>query len=85
MKTSLSIAFITLTVLLLTGCAGKSERQFVSGCKAGGGDTAACTCIYSKLEKKFGADALEHSLHTIQQTEEFHREMISYTYQCLKE
>lgn len=83
MKTQISILFISCSLLM--GCTSKSERQFVSGCKAGGGDTAACTCIYSKLEKKFGADALEHSLHTIQQTEEFHREMISSTYQCLKE
>ncbi|AXY57675.1 hypothetical protein CDG60_14550 [Acinetobacter chinensis] len=85
MKTSFFMTSIALTVLLLTGCAGKSERQFISGCRSGGGDTATCSCIYSKLEKKFGADALEHEIRTIQQTEAFHREMINSTYQCLKE
>lgn len=84
MKTLTSLALISL-VMMTAGCASKTERQFISGCKTGGIDGSTCSCIYDKLENKYGEDALKENLYTLQQTESFQGDMVNISYQCMKE
>ncbi len=84
MKTLTSLALISL-VMMTAGCASKTERQFISGCKTGGINGSTCSCIYDKLENKYGEDALKENLYTLQQTESFQRDMVNISYQCMKE
>ena len=84
MKTHTSLALISLA-LMTTGCASKTERQFISGCKKGGIDGSTCSCIYDKLEKKYGEDGLKENIYTLQQTESFQMDMVNVSYQCMKE
>ena len=84
MKIQTSLALITLT-LMIVGCASKTERQFISGCKTGGIDGSTCSCIYDKLEKKYGEDELKENIYTLQQTESFQMDMVNVSYQCMKE
>ena len=84
MKTLTSFALISL-VMMTAGCASKTERQFISGCKTGGIDSSTCSCIYDKLEKKYGEDGLKENIYTLQQTESFQMDMVNVSYQCMKE
>mgnify|MGYP003600403561 FL=1 len=84
MKTLTSFALISL-VMMTAGCASKTERQFISGCKTGGIDGSTCSCIYDKLEKKYGEDGLKENIYTLQQTESFQMDMVNISYQCMKE
>lgn len=70
---------------MASGCASKTERQFISGCKTGGIDGSTCSCIYDKLEDKYGEDGLKNNLYTLQQTESFQMDMVNVSYQCMKE
>lgn len=36
----------------------KAEDQFVSGCEQGGADASACTCVFDKMEDKYGKDQM---------------------------
>jgi hypothetical protein len=76
-----------LLILLqsLTGCASKSEREFVKGCKMGGADSSTCECVYEKIEDQYGADRLEEKFYIISQTQEFQEEIVRYGMQCMKE
>lgn len=85
MKTSLTMVSITFATLLLTGCASKTERQFVNGCKTGGIDGSTCSCIYQKLENKYGEDGLKSNLYTMHQTTSFQQDMIQSSMQCMQE
>lgn len=84
MKTLTSFALISL-VMMTAGCASKTERQFISGCKTGGIDGSTCSCIYDKLEKKYGENGLKENIYTLQQTESFQMDMVNVSYQCMKE
>ncbi|WP_151830247.1 hypothetical protein [Acinetobacter junii] len=84
MKIQTSLVLISV-VLIASGCASKTERQFISGCKTGGIDGSTCSCIYDKLEDKYGEDGLKENLYTLQQTESFQRDMVNVSYQCMKE
>ena len=84
MKTLTSFALISL-VMMTAGCASKTERQVISGCKTGGIDSSTCSCIYDKLENKYGEDGLKENIYTLQQTESFQTDMINVSYQCMKE
>ncbi len=84
MKTLTSLALISL-VMMTAGCASKTERQFISGCKTGGIDGSTCSCIYDKLENKYGEDGLKENIYTLQQTESFQMDMVNVSYQCMKE
>ena len=84
MKTLTSLALISL-VMMTAGCASKTERQFISGCKTGGIDSSTCSCIYDKLEKEYGEDGLKENIYTLQQTESFQMDMVNVSYQCMKE
>ena len=57
MKIQTSLVLISIA-LMASGCASKTERQFISGCKTGGIDGSTCSCIYDKLEDKYGEDGL---------------------------
>lgn len=85
MKTSLFITSITFIIFLLTGCASKSERQFISGCQTTGMEHSACKCIYKKLESKYGEDELKNNLYTIPQSEYFQYDLLQNGLQCMKE
>ena len=84
MKIQTSLVLISVA-LMSSGCASKTERQFISGCKTGGIDGSTCSCIYDKLENKYGEDGLKENLYTLQQTESFQRDMVNISYQCMKE
>ncbi|MEG0132124.1 MAG: hypothetical protein RR677_11715 [Acinetobacter sp.] len=84
MKIQTSLALIILT-LMIAGCASKTERQFISGCKTGGIDGSTCSCIYDRLEDKYGEDDLKSNLYTLQQTESFQMDLVNISYQCMKE
>ncbi|WP_314338470.1 hypothetical protein [Acinetobacter guillouiae] len=84
MKTLTSLALISL-VMMTAGCASKTERQFISGCKTGGIDGSTCSCIYDKLENKYGEDGLKENIYTLQQTESFQMDLVNISYQCMKE
>lgn len=84
MKIQTSLIVVSVA-LLASGCASKTERQFISGCKTGGIDGSTCSCIYDKLEDKYGEDGLKKNLYTLQQTESFQRDMVNISYQCMKE
>lgn len=84
MKIQISLALISV-VLMASGCASKTERQFISGCKTGGIDGSTCSCIYDKLEDKYGEDGLKNNLYTLQQTESFQMDMVNVSFQCMKE
>ncbi|SSR03398.1 MULTISPECIES: hypothetical protein [Acinetobacter] len=84
MKIQTSLIVVSVA-LLASGCASKTERQFISGCKTGGIDGSTCSCIYDKLEDKYGEDGLKKNLYTLQQTESFQRDMVNVSYQCMKE
>ena len=84
MKIQISLVLISVA-LMASGCASKTERQFISGCKTGGIDGSTCSCIYDKLEDKYGEDGLKNNLYTLQQTESFQRDMVNVSYQCMKE
>ena len=84
MKIQTSLIVISVA-LLLSACASKTERQFISGCKTGGIDGSTCSCIYDRLEDKYGEDRLKENLYTLQQTESFQIDMVNISYQCMKE
>ena len=84
MKIQTSLVLISVA-LMVSGCASKTERQFISGCKTGGIDGSTCSCIYDKLENKYGEDGLKNNLYTLQQTESFQMDMVNVSYQCMKE
>ena len=84
MKIQTSLALISLA-LMTAGCASKTERQFISGCKTGGIDGSTCSCIYDRLEDKYGEDDLKSNLYTLQQTESFQMDLVNISYQCMKE
>ena len=84
MKIQTSLVLISVA-LMASGCASKTERQFISGCKTGGIDGSTCSCIYDKLEDKYGEDGLKNNLYTLQQTESFQMDMVNISYQCMKE
>ncbi|MGG8249476.1 hypothetical protein PGO48_17230 [Klebsiella aerogenes] len=50
---------ILLSAFILSGCGDKNEREFISGCKSGGGTTAICGCIYDDLKTKYTHGELE--------------------------
>lgn len=71
--------------LLLGGCASKTERQFVAGCKSGGVEADVCECVYDKLVDKYGEKDFEDKLYTLYQTEAFQHDMVNSSLQCMKE
>ncbi|MGG8125647.1 hypothetical protein ACU611_08850 [Klebsiella aerogenes] len=50
---------LLLSALMLSGCGDKNEREFIRGCKSGGGTTAICGCVYDDLKTKYTHGELE--------------------------
>lgn len=48
-----------LSAAALSGCGDKVEREFIQGCKYGGGTTTLCGCVYDKLKIKYSHQTLE--------------------------
>ncbi|EOZ3059156.1 hypothetical protein ACQSI4_002658 [Enterobacter hormaechei] len=42
---------LMLSAVTLSGCGDKNEREFIRGCKSGGGTTAVCGCIRDDLKR----------------------------------
>ncbi|BEO06759.1 hypothetical protein ACQF0C_001816 [Serratia marcescens] len=53
------LAFTLLSALVVSGCGDKNEREFIRGCKSGGGTTAICGCIWDDLKTKYTHGELE--------------------------
>ena len=85
MKNYLAILSILFLTGVVSGCASKSEREFVKGCKMGGADSSTCECVFEKIEDQYGADRLEEKFYIISQTREFQEEIVRYGMQCMKE
>lgn len=50
---------LLLSAAALNGCGDKNEREFIQGCKSGGGTTAVCRCIWDDLKTKYPHGELE--------------------------
>ena len=50
---------LLLSVVALSGCGDKDEREFIQGCKSGGATTALCGCIWDDLKTKYTHGELE--------------------------
>lgn len=50
---------LLLSTFILSGCGDKNERDFIRGCKTGGGTTAVCGCIYDALKTTYTHGELE--------------------------
>ncbi|WP_371973026.1 hypothetical protein ACB496_15585 [Lelliottia nimipressuralis] len=50
---------LLLSAATLSGCGDKNEREFIQGCKSGGGTTAVCGCIWDNLKTKYTHGELE--------------------------
>lgn len=48
-----------LSAVALSGCGDKDEREFIRGCKSGGGSTAVCGCIYDDLKTRYTQGELQ--------------------------
>ena len=48
-----------LSAVVLSGCGDKDEREFIRGCKSGGGSTAVCGCIYDDLKTRYTQGELQ--------------------------
>ena len=50
---------LMLSAVTLSGCGDKNEREFIRGCKSGGGTTAVCGWIRDDLKTKYTHGELE--------------------------
>ena len=82
MKIKPCLFIISITAMAFTGCASKTEREIVNGCKASGADASVCKCIYKKLEKKYGEDGLRDRIYNVDQSESFQHDAMQATFQC---
>lgn len=55
----LLLFILLLSAVTLNGCGDKNEREFIQGCKSGGGTIAVCGCIWDDLKTKYTHGELE--------------------------
>ena len=55
----LALPLTLLSALVLSGCGDEDEREFIRGCKSGGGTTVLCGCIYDDLKTKYSHGELQ--------------------------
>ncbi|WP_147300687.1 lysozyme inhibitor LprI family protein [Lysobacter silvisoli] len=55
----MNVLLVAAASVVLASCGGKIRSEFVAGCMSQGAPKENCTCLYEKLEEKYGADALE--------------------------
>ena len=76
---------ITTSIITLSACAPRMEREFKQGCKASGGTSSFCSCIYDQLEDHYGKETLK-KVGEMQQLPpaDFEDRMYQYTLNCAK-
>ncbi|WP_440800149.1 hypothetical protein [Serratia marcescens] len=79
------LAFTLLSALAVSGCGDKNEREFIRGCKSGGGTTAVCGCIWDDLKTKYTHGELEKMNQQVGYVPpRFMDNMLSAAQQCRK-
>lgn len=79
----MKLAFITGSLVFLSACAPKVEREFKQGCKAAGGNGEFCSCIYDQLESHYGKDNLKNIAEMKQlPPSDFEERTYQYTASC---
>lgn len=48
-----------LAVVLLSGCASKSERDYMTGCVSSGASKDVCSCTYDSLKASYSEAVFE--------------------------
>ncbi|MCI2402144.1 hypothetical protein MMS95_04910 [Serratia sp. PGPR-27] len=77
--------FTLLSTLAVSGCGDKNEREFIRGCKSGGGTTAVCGCIWDELKTKYTHGELEKMNQQVGYVPpRFMDNMLSAAQQCRK-
>ena len=46
-------------MLLMSGCSNSVESQVKKACREGGGNRAACSCLYEQMAGYYGKDQFE--------------------------
>ena len=54
-----NVLLVAAASLMMASCGGKVRSEFVAGCTSQGAPESKCTCLYEKLEDKYGVDDLE--------------------------
>jgi hypothetical protein len=57
-KRAISV-LVAAAAMMVASCSGGVESEFVAECTSQGAPEAKCTCLYEKLEAKYGEDSLE--------------------------
>lgn len=85
MKYSSLIMMIGLgATTILSGCSSKAERQFMKGCTQMS-EGEVCSCIYDKLEDKYGEEQLLKEFYSMEPNKAFQEHVVSVTMQCAQE
>ncbi len=82
-----SYVMLFSTVFLLAGCSddnAKLKGEFIRGCLSGGADKAVCSCIYEKLEDKYGQEELLRINALSQAPAPFLEDGAQFAMQCVK-
>lgn len=58
-KRVMRVFLVAAASMMAAACSGKVESEFVAGCMSQGAPKSKCTCLYDKLEDKYGVDSLE--------------------------
>lgn len=58
-KRVMSALLVAAASTMAASCGGKVRSEFVAGCMSQGASESKCTCLYDKLEDKYGVDSLE--------------------------
>lgn len=79
----IKVALIAGSVIFLSACAPKVEREFKQGCKDSGGTSGFCSCIYDQLEEHYGKETLK-KVGEMQQLPptDFQERAYQYTVSC---
>lgn len=68
---------------MLVGCSSEVERQFMKGCTQGIGDSkSVCSCVYDKMEDKYGEEALQSMNEGGYMPDDFGINMVGYAESC---
>lgn len=74
---------ITLGVMaFLCGCSSPMKNQFMEGCTQGL-NKSTCSCVYSKIEKKYGEKVLEEMNENMYLPDDFTENLVRFTESCM--
>jgi hypothetical protein len=57
-------SLLLASALLLTACASKAEKDFITACKSTGVSGSECSCAYKKLEKYYSPEVMDKLART---------------------